>query len=155
MRIRSFILSVAAVAAIPASVALAQTDHSGHTGMGAAAPAAPVMPAVPPVNAAARPPFVVPFTRGGTSVNADMDVVFDRAVAYAQANRAMGVVITGIANATGSESARASRARGMATSVRNYLRDRGIPESRSRTAAEGDAAVGAVNRVEITFVPVR
>lgn len=147
VRIRPILLGVAAIAAIPASVAMAQVSPAP----------APVQPAVPatPANTAAQPPFVIPFMRGGTSVNGDMEVMLDRIVAYAQANRQTGVVITGIANPAGSDSARASRARGMATSVRNYLRDRGIPESRSRTAAEGDAAVGAVNRVDVTFVPTR
>ncbi len=148
MRIRSFILGVAVIAAVPAGVALAQA---------APAPAVPVAPVVPavPANTANRPPFVVPFMRGGTSIDSNQEPMLDRAVAYAQSNRNMGVVVTGIADARGSDSNRATRARNMATAVRNYLRDRGIPESRSRTAAEGDASPTAVNRVEITFVPMR
>jgi outer membrane protein OmpA-like peptidoglycan-associated protein len=114
--------------------------------------------ATPPVAAApaatpAGPPFVIPFTRGSTSVNTDMEAALDRAVAYAQSNRTMGVVITGIADARGSDSSRASRARAMANNVRSYFRDNGVPESRTTTAAEGDASPTAVNRVEITFVP--
>jgi outer membrane protein OmpA-like peptidoglycan-associated protein len=100
----------------------------------------------------AQPPFVIPFARGGTSVDNDMEPMLDRAIAYAQANRTMGVVITGIANDQGSNSSRASRARSMAANVREYFRDNGVPESRTRTAAEGDAQVGSQNRVEITFV---
>lgn len=134
----SRLLIAAAASTFLAGTAIAQT---------ATAPAAPATTV--PSN---QPPFVVPFLRGGTSVNDDMMPVLDRAVAYAQSNRSMGVVITGIADARGSDSARASRARAMANSVRSYLRDRGVPESRSRTAAEGDSAPTAVNRVEITFV---
>lgn len=134
----SRILTAAAVSTLVAGTAIAQT---------ATTPAAPSATAP-----SSQPPFVVPFLRGGTSINDDMMPVLDRAVAYAQSNSSMGVVITGIADARGSDSARANRARAMANSVRSYLRDRGVPESRSRTAAEGDAAPTAVNRVEITFV---
>jgi outer membrane protein OmpA-like peptidoglycan-associated protein len=111
-------------------------------------------PAPPaPATAPAGPPFVIPFTRGGTSINMDMETTLERAVAYAQRNRTMGVVITGIADARGSDSSRASRARAMANNVRTYFRENGVPESRTSTAAEGDASPTAVNRVEITFVP--
>jgi outer membrane protein OmpA-like peptidoglycan-associated protein len=128
-----------AAAALLTSGAIAQTGaspHAGHT-------AQPTT---------AGPPFVIPFMRGGTSVEDEMEQMLDRVVAYAQANRTMGVVITGIANPQGSNSSRASRARAMAQSIRNYLRDSGVPESRTRTAAEGDAQVGSLNRVEVTFV---
>lgn len=148
MRLRTALLGLTTAVALPATLAVAQVT---------APPAAPAAPAAPatPANTANQPPFVVPFTRGGTSIDNNQEPILDRAVAYAQSNRTMGVVITGIADARGSDSARANRARAMATSVRNYLRDRGIPESRSRTAAEGDASPTAINRVEITFVPMR
>lgn len=104
-----------------------------------------------PATAQAGPPFVIPFMRGN-GISTDMEPALDRAIAYAQSNRTMGVVITGIADARGSDSSRASRARAMANNVRTYFRDNGVPESRTRTAAEGDASPTAVNRVEITFV---
>jgi outer membrane protein OmpA-like peptidoglycan-associated protein len=130
-------LIAAAATALLAGTAIAQTT------------AAPTAPAP---TAQAGPPFVIPFTRGGTSVNVEMEAALDRAIAYAQSNRTMGVVITGIADARGSDSSRASRARAMANNVRTYFRENGVPETRTSTAAEGDSAPTAVNRVEITFV---
>jgi outer membrane protein OmpA-like peptidoglycan-associated protein len=140
MHMRRTILTFAAIIAAPlsAGIAIAQTDHSQHGGTHTPAPAGP--------------PFVIPFTRGGTSVNSDMEPILDRVVAYAQTNRSMGVVITGIANSGGSRNSQATRARAMAQAIREELRSRGIPESRTSTAAEGDAQVGAINRVEVTFV---
>jgi outer membrane protein OmpA-like peptidoglycan-associated protein len=138
---RTFAIALTALA-LSVGTATAQTAASPHAGHAA--------PAVQP--APAGPPFVIPFTRGGTSIDNDMEPMLDRAIAYAQANRTMGVVITGIANPNGSDSSRASRARAMAQSVRNYMRDSGVPESRTRNAAEGDAQVGSQNRVEVTFV---
>jgi outer membrane protein OmpA-like peptidoglycan-associated protein len=137
MLLRSLTL-VACVATIGSASAIAQTANTSAT----PAPAA----------AQAGPPFVIPFTRGGTSINTEMETALDRAVAYAQSNRTMGVVITGIADARGSDSSRASRARAMANNVRIYFRENGVPETRTSTAAEGDASPTAVNRVEITFV---
>ncbi len=128
--------AIGMASAVPAQQAPAPNPHAAHQ-----------------QQAANQPPFVIPFTRGGTGVNNDMEDILNRIVGYAQANRTMGVVITGIANPTGSESSRANRARAMAQSVRNELRDLGIPESRTRTAAEGDASPTAINRVEVTFVP--
>lgn len=134
MTIRRILFALAAAAAVPASLALAQTP-----------------PPATPANPAAAV-FEVPFTRGGTSINSDQEDVLNRIIAHAQGNRTLGVVITGIADARGSDSARASRARAMANAVREYLRDNGIPESRTRTAAEGDASPTAINRVEVTFM---
>lgn len=130
------------------SLCVAAFGSAGVTAQTATPPA----PAAP-TTAQAGPPFVVPFTRGGTSINTEMEAALDRAIAYAQSNRTMGVVITGIADARGSDSSRASRARAMANNVRTYFRENGVPESRTSTAAEGDASPTAVNRVEITFVP--
>jgi outer membrane protein OmpA-like peptidoglycan-associated protein len=145
MRQNLLTLSAMIAVSLAAGTAVAQTNHSGHAGQGAAA-------TTTTTPQQAQPPFVVPFTRGGTSVDDEMEPMLDRAVAYAQSNRTMGVVITGIANDQGTNSARASRARAMANNVREYMRDNGVPESRTRTAAEGDAQVGSQNRVEITFV---
>lgn len=144
MRFAGTMLGIAAAGTIAGTAALAETATTAP---------APSPPATATTTAQAGPPFVIPFTRGGTSINTDMEAALDRAIAYAQSNRSMGVVITGIADARGSDSSRASRARAMANNVRNYFRDNGVPESRTRTAAEGDASPAAINRVEITFVP--
>ncbi len=162
---RSSLVLAAAALALSASLASAQ--------MGAAAPAPLPMPApMPPPAPAARAPvpaasaaqqvFVIPFRRGATNVDREAEEALGRVVAFAQRNRSMHLMISGLTAGSGSETSRMARAMRMAASVQDYLANRGVGGGRLHTEATGalpnagavPAGVSdpAAARVEIRFI---
>lgn len=121
---------------------------------------APTSPSV--AATAASPVFVIPFRRGATNVGSDAEDVLDRVVAYAQRNRTMHLMISGLSNAAGNDNVRMGRAMLMAQSVQDYLQESGIGGARLHVEATGSmpdavtAPVGvsdpAAARVVISFV---